>query len=69
MLEKKGNQLSSNLVLDIPFAAERSTSSDLLPHDLGQAVSCTYTKSKDEAEVYDILHSFIMVFKERGNGL
>ena len=66
--EKKGDQLSFDIVLDIPFAAERSTSSDLLPHDSGQVVSCTSTKSKDKATVYDILHSFILVFKERGNG-
>jgi hypothetical protein len=48
--EKKGDQLSFDIILDIPV------------------VSCTSTKSKDKATVYDILHSFIMVFKERGNG-
>jgi hypothetical protein len=66
--EKKGDQLSFDIVLDIPFAAERSTSSDIIPHDSGQVVSCTSTKGKGKATVYDILHSFILVFKERGNG-
>lgn len=66
--EKKGDQLGFDIVLDIPFAAETSTSSDILPHNSGQIISCAASKSSDKATACDVLHSFVVVFKERGNG-
>lgn len=72
-VNKKGDDLTYKLVLDLPFEAETSTSSDLLGGQSGSLISLSYGKAissktrKQELDPALFVSTLVLVFKERSN--
>lgn len=69
-MRKKGDKVSFDLVLDLPFEAESKTSADLFLPKMksGQVYSMTRLGNYQNACPEDYLSTCFFVFKERGNG-
>ena len=69
-MRKRGDKVSFELVLDLPFAAESRTSPDLFPTKMksGQVYAMTRLGTYPSACPEDFLSTCFFVFKERGQG-